>query len=330
MTTAVMSRPTHRSPSTVQVVSDEHRVRPARRLPRRLWVVARAVALTLIALLVTDLASGLVYRTSTDASLLVTESRSGRTNELLVVFGGYASDCTSISMAFGPELDDLTALAVLCYPERGIDDDQVANLVMEQVRELQPKHLRVLGGSLGGLVAVRFLARYSASPEESRTGPVVLVLDTAPSDSDTVRRPSWMFTLCDWYRGGVVSSGVWHVVSGLGRHPAAEPGADPEPIRQGNRANANIGVPALTSQAAYLASFRASEISSISGVVERVTYIEGNPSEADPLINVKSAIATWSRALPNLTVHELPERNGEWHVPWTYRPAETLAAVMSA
>lgn len=284
---------------------------------------------TLVAVLVLDEASGLFYRTSTTASVQVTAPRSGNTTELLVVFGGYASDCGSISAAFGPALDSSTALAVFCYAERGVDDDQAARLIIDQVRDLKPLRLRVLGGSLGGLVATRFVTRYAKSAEAKTTGLPVLVLDTVPSGRATVRRPGWLFSVADWYRGGVISSQAWRLLAGLGARPTPEAGAEAEPIAQGERANANIGMPALTSQASYLASFDPAEMSDVGEATSRVIYLEGSPPRDDPLINVPAAVADWSAAIPALVVHQLPERDGSWHVPWTYRPRETLAAVIA-
>ncbi len=288
------------------------------------------VLVAITSLLLADVVSGLVYRTSTAASAVVTQARSGRADELLVVFGGYASDCLSISRAFEPELDDRNAMVVLCYAERGVDDDDVFRTVMQHVEDLQPESIRVLGGSLGGLVAVRFLERYRDSPQAADLGPVVLVLDTAPSSSQTVRRPQWLFAVARWYRGGVISSAVWHLLSGLGERPDAEPDAATDVIRRGEQANASVGMPALTSQAAYLASFSSSELADVGDVVTSVTYLRAEHAHRDPLIDVHDATDEWSHALPGTKVVDLPERNGAWHVPWTYRPHETLEAVLAA
>lgn len=301
--------------------------RTRRRRARRLALVS---LVAVVVLFVVDVLSGLVYRTSADASLNVTDPQSGSTQELLVVFQGYAADCSATANALRPELSPTDAMVVLCYAERGIDDEQVFQLVIRQVERLEPQRIRVLGGSLGGLVAARFLARYGESPAFRTYGEVVLVLDTAPSGARTVRRPQWLFAVSRWYRGGLISSGIWYLTSGLGSQPEPQEGASLQVIQEGNRANAIVGMPALTSQAAYIASFDPTEISRITGVVSRVAYLEGDPPEADPMVDVDAAISDWRAAFPDLQVIRIASRLGEWHIPWTYRPKETLDAVERA
>ena len=139
-----------------------------------------------------------------------------------------------------------------------------------------------------------------------------------------------MFSLSSWYRGGPLSSVGAAFVSQFGSRPLAEPGADQAAIDEGNRRNAWVGTPALTTQAAYIAGFDPAEIPRIRGVVLRTVYLEATSAQDDPLVHVNEAIRDWKAGLPNLTVATIATREGAWHIPWTYRPQETLNAVNAA
>jgi len=89
-------------------------------------------------------------------------------------------------------------------------------------------------------------------------------------------------------------------------------------------------MPALTTQAAYLGSFSSGEIRGIGDVVQRATYLEAESPQDDPLIRVNASISDWKKGLPELAVVTIATRMGSWHLPWTYRPRETLDAVNAA
>jgi hypothetical protein len=277
--------------------------------------------------LAVDSLAGLAYHTSTDASIIVTLPRTGIVDEALVVFPGYASVGQAVSDAFRPFLNDNQAMIVIGYAQRGIDDQAIYRQVMDELTTLAPRRLRVLAGSMGGAVATRFLTRYSRSPDLQRYGRAVLVLDTAPSGPDTTQVPDWIFWMSSWYRGGPISSAGWALLSGFVSQPVPEPGANQEIIDEGNDGNAWLGLPAFTTQADYLGSFRAAEIPAVRSAVLRATYLRANPAQNDPLIRVDEAIGAWRTGLADLTVTTIATRHGDWHLPWTYRPRETLAAV---
>jgi hypothetical protein len=279
------------------------------------------------AVLAVDSLAGLAYHTSTDASIIVTWPRTGTVDEALVVFPGYASIGKAVSDAFRPSLNDNQAMVVVGYAQRGVDDQAIYRQVMDELATLAPRRLRILAGSMGGAVATRFLTRYARSADLHRFGKVVLVLDTAASGPGTAQVPQWIFWVSSWYRGGPVSSAGWALLSGFVAQPMPEPGANQEIIDEGNDGNAWLGLPALTTQADYLGSFRADEIPAIRSAVLRATYLRANPAQADPLIRVDDAIVAWKTGLPDLTVTTIATRQGSWHLPWTYRPRETLAAV---
>lgn len=279
-----------------------------------------------VAFLAADSLLGHGYHESTSASVIVTRPSTPIVDEALVVFPGYASDGDVVSRAFAPYMRDGQAMIVVDYAQRGVDDAAIFRLTMEQVRTLAPRRLRVFGGSMGGVVATRFLARYATSPDRERFGPVVLVLDTAPAGMDTIKRPHWLFSLSAWYRGGPLTSTGWALLSRFGVRPSPELGANHEVIDEGDHRNAWVGVPALTTQAEYLGTFRPDEIPQIRGIVLRGAYLQAASAGDDPLVRVDSAIARWKAGLPTLTIVTIPGRRGSWHLPWTYRPRETLTA----
>jgi pimeloyl-ACP methyl ester carboxylesterase len=284
----------------------------------------------MVAVLAVDSLAGLAYNTSTTVAVVVTKPPSGQVNEALVVFPGYAGPATPISHAFASHLGQQEAMIVVNYAQRGIDDEAIYRLVVGQLDLLQPQRVRILGGSMGGMVAVRFLARYAARPERTRFGRVVLVLDTAPSGPNRIRRPQWLFAVSSWYRGGPITSAIWTLISRWGDRPIPEPGADQSIIADGERENALVGTPALTTQAAYIDSFSPTEIPGIRDAVLRATYLKAQSAQHDPLVDVDASIADWTIALPNLTVTTIANRRGEWHLPWTYRPNETITVVNAA
>lgn len=298
-------------------------------LTRMAHTISGAV-LVVVALALADALTGLNYRTSTDASVIVTRPKVGAVNEALIVFPGYASDGTVVSKAFAPYLAKGQAMIVVRYAQREIDDQAVYRLIINQLNALAPHRVRILGGSLGGIVAARFLDRYMDGPARVRFGSVTLVLDTAPSGSHNIRRPQWVFSLCSWYRGGAISSAIWALISRLGSRPLPEPGADRAIIEDGNNANAWVGMPTLTTQASYLSSFGFREVSGIHDVVSHAVYLEARSPQDDPLVRVSESIADWRFVLPNLAVSTIATRRGDWHLPWTYRPRETLDAVNAA
>src|SRR5436305_998009 len=85
-------------------------------------------------------------------------------------------------------------------------------------------------------------------------GWAVLVVDTSPSRVADVRRPRWLMALGRWYLGGPAGSAVWALASWLEPRPVAEPDADPVLIAAFRRATARVGLPAIASQAAYIAA----------------------------------------------------------------------------
>ena len=44
-------------------------------------------------------------------------------------------------------------------------------------------------------------------------------------------------------------------------------------------------------------------------------------------VRAEAIFANCPRYIPDLEVEVSPSRNGEWHLPWTYRPRELLTAM---
>jgi hypothetical protein len=139
-----------------------------------------------------------------------------------------------------------------------------------------------------------------------------------------------MFSLSKWYRGGVLSSSVWALASWLSPKPSPEAGADVGAIAAGDRQNQWVGAAALTTQAEYIASFGAREIAAATLIVSKATFLVAENSDRDSLVTVGDAIPRWEVSLPQLKVVVVVGRQGSWHLPWTYRPVETMKLIQAA
>jgi hypothetical protein len=280
------------------------------------------------ALLVTDCIEGQWYRTDTAAQLHVIKPRSGTTKEVLIVFPGYIMPGDLLSRAFAPYLPGDEAMIVVQYAQRDVDLAQIYQLVTAEVHRLHPKRLRIYGASMGGMCARDFLTRYEH--QGAPFGKVVLVLDTSPSISGDIKLPRILFDLASWYRGGPLTSMIWAVISQGQDMPLTEPNADPDIVKQARHAGAWVGMPAITSQAAYIGRFSPLISGELVPVAARVVYLRGGPPGPDPLVDVGKAIAGWQRAFPALKVVSLTDRVARWHIPLIEWPGETMYAILGA
>src|ERR1017187_1718582 len=179
----------------------------------RLWVWL--VIVSLPALLTVDALMGLAYRTSTSADVKINVPRSGTTHRVIVVFPGYAMPGGTLGRAFAPYVADDDAMIVVNYAERGVNVSQIDDKVMAALHILRPVELRVYGASMGGMLSKLFLDHYRQAG--TPYGKVTLILDSAPAARYNVKRPSFLFDLSCWYRGGPLTSAVWAAISELGR-----------------------------------------------------------------------------------------------------------------
>jgi hypothetical protein len=201
----------------------------------------------------------------------VTPARSGTPRQVIVAFPGYTMAGDLLSAAFAPCLGDDDAMIVVQYAERGVDVEQIYRSVMAEVARLGAPRLRVYGGSMGGMCAKHFLDRYHR--DGAPYGKVVLLIDTSPTHAADVKRPRWLMALGRWYCGGPLGSAIWSVLAWLEPRPVAEPGADPRVISAFRRATALVGLPAMASQAAYIATFTGLRQGELVGVAERVSFL---------------------------------------------------------
>jgi hypothetical protein len=235
---------------------------------------------------------------------------------------------TYLSDALAPHLGDHDAIITVQYAERGVDDAQIHRLIMGEVDRISPARLRIYGASMGGLCAAGFLARYRRAG--APYGPAVLVLDTSPSGSGDVRQPQVLFSVAARYRGGPLTTAGWATMNRFRNHPPSEPGTDPRTTDRARHAGAWTGMPAMTSQAAYIGEFRPPQTSDLAPVVRRAVYLRGRGHGGeDPLIHIDSAIAGWRRTLPDLTVVTFDQRRERWHLPLVERPQETVRALLT-
>lgn len=281
-----------------------------------------------IGLVATDSIVGVWYHTNALEHLWVKEPRSGITAQVIVVFPGYIMPGEFLSEALAPHLGDNDAMITIGYAERGLDIGRIYRDVTAEIARLRPTSIRVYGVSMGGMCAKEFLDRYERGG--APYGKVVLILDTAPSERGDVRRPRLLFGLAGWYRGGPLSSAVWAVASRGAGHPPGEAGADPQTIRDARHADAWVGTPAITTQAAYISGFRPPRPNELVAVAARVAYLRGRPPGNDPVVRVDDATAGWRRAFPGLTVRAVTDRRESWHVPVIERPRATMELILAA
>jgi len=292
----------------------------------------------LLAFIIVDTVAGRWHRSGTVARLHVTPARSGTPGQVLVAFPGYTMSGELLGAAFAPHLSEHDAMVVVEYAQRGVDVDAIYAAVLAELVRLAgsgggtatgtPPALRVFGGSMGGMCAKHFLDRYHR--DGAPYGKVVLVVDTSPSRVADVRRPRWLMALGRWYLGGPAGSAVWALASRLEPRPVAEPDADPVLIAAFRRATARVGLPAIASQAAYIAGFPGLSAGELVRVAERVVYLHATDPHRDPVIRVGPAIDGWRYAFPGLAARCIDERHGRWHLPLIERPAETVRAILAS
>jgi hypothetical protein len=291
---------------------------------RRLWVWVLAGLPTLLTL---DALTGLAYRTNTSADVKIIVPRSGTTHRAIVVFPGYIMPGDTLGRAFAPYVADDDAMVVVNYAERGVDVPQICDNVMAALHTLRPVELRVYGGSMGGMVSKLFLDNYRQAG--APYGKVTLILDTALASRTNVKRSSFLLDLSCWYRGGLLSSAVWAAVSEFGTKPPTEDDAPQDIIRAARRAGARVGMPAVTSQACFIAKFGPLKEGELLDVAQQVVYLQGYSPDDDPLVRISDAIAGWRAAFPNLIIITLQSRNGRWHLPLVEYPRETVRAIIA-
>lgn len=292
---------------------------------RKLWV--RLVVAAFPVLLSLDALIGLAYRTNTTADVKISAPRSGTTRRAIVVFPGYAMPGSTLAKAFAPYVADDDAMVVVNYAERGVDVSQINDKVMAALHTLKPVDLRVYGASMGGMLGKLFLDRY----REAGTpyGKVTLVLDSAPAGRNNVKRPSFLFDMSCYYRGGPLSSAVWAALSKIGPKPPTEDDAPQDIVHAARHAGAWVGMPALTSQACFIARFGPLKEGELLDVAQQVVYLQGSSPDTDPLVRISDAIAGWRVAFPNLMVVTVEGRNGRWHLPLVEYPRATVRAMIA-
>jgi hypothetical protein len=292
------------------------------RKPWAWWVFAG-----LPTILTLDALMGLGYRTNTNADVSLIFPRSGTTHRVILIFPGYVMPGDTLGRAFAPYVANDDALVVVNYAERGIDASQIFEKVMAALRRLKPVELRVYGASMGGMVSKLFLDRYLQIG--APYGKVVLILDSAPASRNDIKRPSILFELSCWYRGGPLSSAAWATVSRLGAEPAIEDGAREELVRAARRYGAWVGMPAATSQASFIAKFGPLRNDELLKVSKQVIYLQGYSPGDDPLVRIPDAIAGWRVAFRELEVVTVQGRSGRWHLPLVEQPRETVRAMIA-
>lgn len=288
----------------------------------------RVVLAGLPALLALDALMGLLYRTNTNADVMITVPRSGTTQRAIVVFPGYVMPAGTLARAFAPYIADNDAMVVVNYAERGVNASQIYDKVMAALHTLKPVELRVYGASMGGMLSKLFLDRYRE--DGAPYGKVTLILDSALASRDNVKRPSFLLDVSCWYRGGPLSSAVWAAVIGFGTKPPTEDDASQEIVSAAHRSGAWVGMPAATSQACFIARFGPLKEGELLDVVQQAVYLQGSSADDDPVVRITDAIAGWRVVFPNLMVITVQDRPGRWHLPLVEYPRATVRAMIAA
>ncbi len=278
-------------------------------------------------LLIVDAVTGLAYRTGTDAEVRIVTPRSGSTNRAIVVLPGYIMSGAILGAAFAPYIDDSDAMVVVSYAERGVDPSQIFGKVMAAIGTVKPHALIVYGASMGGMVGALFLDRYRQAG--APYGPLTLIFDSSPAGRASVKRSSFLFDASCWYRGGLLSSAVWALASGLSSKPPVDPTAQPQLVSAAHHFGAWVGMPAITSQACFIGKFTPPDNLRQAGLVRKVEYLQGSNPSDDPLIRILAAISLWRGAFPDLEVVTVPGREGRWHLPLIESPQGTAQTIDS-
>lgn len=181
---------------------------------------------------------------------------------------------------------------------------------------------------MGGMCAKEFLDWYKR--DAAPFGKVVLVLDTSPSAVADIKVPRPIVGVASWYRGGPLSSALWAIASQAQDKPSSDDTADTQTVANAHHAGAWAGMPAITSQTAYIADFPPLAVDELASVAERVVYLRSSPSDDDRLVRVTNAIAGWRRAAPHLRVVTLTGRPARWHLPIIEYPQETVLEILKA
>lgn len=295
------------------------------RQPRRwIWLVPASLA----TLFFFDALTGLTYRTDTAAHVKVIAPRSSIARRAIVVFPGYVMLGDTVGRAFAPFVAQDDALVVVDYADRGVNASQICDETLAALRTLKPRELLVYGASMGGMIGKLFLDRYRKVG--APYGRATLVLDSAPATWLNVKRPSFLFGMSCWYRGGLLSSATWACISEFVPKPPLESDASPDIVGAARQAGAWAGMPALTSQTCFIRAFGPLKNQEPTDVTRRVIFLQGVRPNDDPLIRIPDAIAGWRVAFPNLTVITVEGRDGRWHLPLVEYPHTTVRAILSS
>ena len=219
-----------------------------------------------------------------------------------------------VAAAFEPHLGHDDAMVVVGYADRGMDMPAMCSAVMAKVNQLgadRPAAVRRFHGW-----TVRFAFPGSPRRRGLHSGGSGPRPGHRPEQRRRCSDPRWLLRLAGCYRGGPIGSVVWAATSMLERRASAEKDSDPRLIEASRRAERWVGMPAVASQAHFIARGTPPALSSPHGLVTRATYLHGRDAGDDPLINVGRAVGGWRWLFPDLRVRTIPGRAGRWHLPW--------------
>jgi pimeloyl-ACP methyl ester carboxylesterase len=292
-----------------------------RRLRR--WSIGGLLAVA--GLIVLDSLCGLSYRTGTEAHVTVTSPRSGTARRAIIILPGYLMAGRLVGQAFAPYVGPDDALVSVDYAQRGVNVADIYARVMDALDKLQPAEVRFYGASMGGMVSLLLADRYEHDGQPF--GKPLLILDSAPTQKNDLKRPGFLLGPSCIYRGGPLSTAVWAAASAIGAKPPLDKDADPGLVHAAHHSGAWAGMPAATTQGCFVGRFHPP--AKAGRLFSAVVYLETRSAAEDPVVRIPESITHWRAMFPQLTVVALQSRLGRWHLPLVEQPADTAAAIVA-
>lgn len=244
-----------------------------------------------------------------------------------VLLPGFLMSGSLLGLAFAPYLGEADVLIGVDYGRDSLVPDAIYQELRPLLDAMQPEKLQFYGASMGGLVAVRIIHCYGN--DGMPFGKAALVLDTAPSSCQEIRRPTWLFKFGSLYRGGMISSAILAGINAMERHPQPDSSADLGLLRTVRRGDLAAGALAATTQARFIQNSNISCYSNLQRYLESVVFLSGFGGDLDPLVNVTRSISRWRSIFPDMKLVTISGRSGRWHLPLFEQPRATAETLLS-
>lgn len=199
------------------------------------------------------------------------------------------------------------------------------------------RHVVILGGSLGGLMAMELLRLHSYQARlETPRRDYYLVLDNAPSGAASLKMPRPVLQVASLLRfGGPLWTWLKQpaiLVNFRGLFAEADHYADPDGVRAHYRAMAAYPAAGSGAQlqlmlATDVTDGRYDDIAGHLGDRLQVLYIGDPDSSDDPMVNHRRAIDDYRHVFASLRVTDLPRRSPQAHNTLAEEPRLVVDAI---